>query len=120
MQNNITIIPIIAQKYDKLKSLCAKYEVSTLYLFGSGTNEKFTEKSDLDFLVKFSEIPILDYADYFFDFMHELEELYDRNIDLITEQSLTNPYLIKSINKNKKLIYARTNSEISAWYYNLN
>ena len=100
---------IISNELDNLKKICTNYKVSTLYLFGSGTGQKFNEKSDLDFLVKFTDIPLFDYADYFFDFMHELESLYNRKIDLITEQSLTNPYLINSINKNKTLIYAGGN-----------
>ena len=34
--------------------------------------------------------------------------------DLLTEKSLTNPYLIKSINQGKQLIYDRRNQKISA------
>ncbi len=69
---------------------------------------------DLDFLVTFGDIPIIDYADYFFDLMHDLENLYNRKIDLLTEKSLTNPYLINSINRNKRLLYDRGNQKISA------
>lgn len=87
-------------------SLCNKHKVSRLYLFGSATTDNFRPESDIDFLVSFSnEIPLLDYGDNYFDFKYELEDLYNRKVDLITERSLTNPYLIEAINQNKQLIY---------------
>jgi uncharacterized protein len=104
----------LSQKTEPLNALCQKYQIKTLYLFGSATGERFTENSDLDFLITFEDIPVEDYADYFFDFMHELESLFQRKIDLITEQSLTNPFLIKSINQNKLLLYDRRNQKIPA------
>ncbi len=111
---NQNIQPFVWDKMEALHNLCRKYNVSTLYLFGSATSSRFSEGSDLDFLITFGDIPIVEYADYFFDFMHELEDLYNRKIDLLTNQSLTNPYLIKSINQNKQLIYDQRNQKISA------
>ena len=35
----------------------------------------------------------------------ELKTLFNREIDLLEEQTLKNPILINSINKNKALIY---------------
>ncbi len=114
MEQNKNIKPFVLEKMNALQLLCEKYKVAHLYLFGSATNNQFTDQSDLDFLVKFGEVPLLDYADYFFDFRHDLENLYDRKIDLLTEESLTNPYLIKSINNNKQLLYDRRNQKIFA------
>jgi len=114
MEQNKNINPFVLEKYNSLQLLCLKYKVANLYLFGSATNDRFTENSDLDFLVTFDNVPIFDYADYFFDLMHELEDLYQRKIDLLTEQSLTNPYLIKSINSNKQLIYDKRNQKVFA------
>lgn len=34
-----------------------------------------------------------------------LKELFGREVDLLEEQTLKNPILIKSINKSKELIY---------------
>ncbi len=114
METVENINPIVSNKIQILNHLCQRYKIQTLYLFGSATSNRFTDKSDLDFLVTFGDIPQIDYADYFFDFMHDLENLYQRKIDLLTDKSLTNPYLIKSINQNKKLIYDRRNQEIFA------
>lgn len=86
-------------------TLCKKYKVDSLYAFGSVLSNKFKDESDIDFLVSFKSIELLDYADNYFDFLFSLENLFNRNIDLITEKSLSNPYFIKSVNKNKQLIY---------------
>ncbi len=94
--------------------LSNKYKVDKIYLFGSATKSYFNEKSDIDFLVSFTDIPLLDYADNYFDFKFELEDLFNRKIDLISERSLSNPYLIQSINKTKVLLYDRKNSKVFA------
>jgi len=77
-----------------------------MYLFGSGSKGEFKETSDIDILITFHEIPIDRYTDNYFDLHYELEELFKRKIDLITERSLTNPYLIQHIEETKQLLYA--------------
>jgi predicted nucleotidyltransferase len=39
------------------------------------------------------------------DFKERLEKLFGREVDLVEEQTLRNPILIRSINKSKQLIY---------------
>ena len=98
---------IVADKLPQLVELCKKFRVERMYLFGSAARDDFDEAtSDVDFLYTFSsEVPLLDYADNFFDFMYALDDLFGRKVDLVSEKSLTNPYLIRSINRDKKLIY---------------
>jgi predicted nucleotidyltransferase len=105
---------LIENSLVEISKFCEKHHVVRLYLFGSATQPTFSQTSDIDFLVTFKEIPILEYADNFFDFKFELEDLFNRKIDLISEKSLTNPYLIKSINRTKFLIYDRRNSKVFA------
>lgn len=90
---------------DILKRLCEKHKVEKMYLFGSALNEKFSDKSDLDFLVRFKSIDMEDYYDNYINFKENLERLLGRDIDLVEEQTLKNPVLIKSINHSKKLVY---------------
>ena len=45
-----------------IKDLCENHEVDRLYLFGSILSNKFNSKSDIDFLVKFKNIDLLQYA----------------------------------------------------------
>jgi len=76
-----------------------------MYLFGSALTSKFKKDSDLDFLVKFKSIELAGYFDNYITFKANLSELFGRDIDLVEEQTLKNPILIKSINNNKELIY---------------
>ncbi len=61
----------------------------------------------IDLLITFSpEVKLLELADTFFDLMFELEDLFAKKVDLVTEDSLRNPYFIASIERSKQLIYA--------------
>ena len=85
--------------------LCILYNVEKMYLFGSALNANFNKKSDVDLLVKFKEIELSEYFDNFMNFKEKLELLFGREVDLLEEQTLRNPILIKSINKSKELVY---------------
>lgn len=90
---------------DKIQQLCKKHKVETLYLFGSATNDTFTTKSDVDFLVRFKKIELAQYFTNYISLKDKLKELFKREVDLVEEQTLRNPIFINSINKNKELIY---------------
>ena len=77
-----------------------------MYAFGSVCTDKFNNNSDIDFLISFKELSIEEYTDNYFDLHYRLQELFNRKIDLLTVNSLSNPYLIKGIEQTKKLIYA--------------
>jgi predicted nucleotidyltransferase len=96
---------IITDNIDKIESLCRKYKVKELYVFGSVTGKKFSKKSDVDLLVNFKSIPVLDYADNYFSLLDALQKILKRNIDLLTLKSLRNPYFIEEVNETKKKIY---------------
>ncbi len=90
-----------------IDKLCQENKVEKLYVFGSVLNESFNENSDIDFIISFDEsIPLLSYSDYFFNVLFGFEDLFKREIDLITERSLYNPYFIKELNDTKQIIYA--------------
>jgi uncharacterized protein len=90
---------------DSLNKLCVNYNVEKMYLFGSVLNSKFNKNSDVDLLVKFRNIELTEYFDNYINFKEKLAELFGREIDLLEEQTLRNPILIKSINNSKELVY---------------
>ena len=97
----------IKDKIPQLVMLCKKYRVATMYVFGSTTTDAFNESSDIDFLVSFQKDIILEeYADNYFDLMFEIEDMFGRKVDLVTENTLSNPYFIRSVEQTKQLIYA--------------
>lgn len=97
---------LIKDKIDDIKKLCQDYDVKTMYVFGSVCTDKFNDKSDIDILISFKDISIERYTDNYFELHYKLEELFNRKIDLLTENSLSNPYLKQSIEETKMLLYA--------------
>ncbi len=100
---------LIALHLDKLFALCKKYRVSKLWVFGSILTPRSTDESDIDLSVNFDSDSInregLDWADIFFDFLHELEALFGRKVDLVCDDAVTNPYFRKELDNTKQLIY---------------
>ena len=90
---------------ENLNKLCINYNVEKMYLFGSVLNSNFNKDSDVDLLVKFKKIELAEYFDNYINFKEKLAELFEREVDLLEEQTLRNPILIKSINRSKELVY---------------
>jgi predicted nucleotidyltransferase len=98
---------IIAQKLPQIVELCKKYRVARLYLFGSATTDNFNDESDFDFLYSLQKgIPLLKRGELFFELAFALEDMFGREIDLIAEHTLKNPYFIAEVEKSKQLLYA--------------
>lgn len=94
---------------DEIEELCRRWKVKELALFGSVLRDDFRPDSDVDVLVTF-----VDNAGWsLFDFMRmadELTELFGREVDLVTERSLRNPFRRAAILGSKEVIYASTGS----------
>lgn len=104
---------LIKQHINDVKNLCRNYHVAELFVFGSVTKNSFTPQSDIDFLVKFSGVNPPDYFDNFMDFKSSLEKLLSRNVDLLEIQTLKNPILKRSIDRDKILLYGREDSKMA-------
>ena len=90
-----------------ITKLCKTHNVKSLYVFGSVLTEKFNTESDIDLIVEFQLIDVLDYADNYYDLKFSLETILKREIDLLEEKAIKNPYFRKTINQNKQLIYGQ-------------
>ncbi|MDR2231708.1 MAG: nucleotidyltransferase domain-containing protein [Tannerella sp.] len=87
--------------------------VKRLYLFGSVLTTRFDDQnSDIDVLVETSEIPPDEKGEQLMILWDELENLFARKVDLLTENSLRNPILIKQIEQTRKLIYDGQTNQI--------
>ncbi len=97
---------ILKEKLEAVRSICTSLKVKKLYAFGSVVSNKFPEKSDIDFLISFSDtLTVEEYTDNYFALQYKLRELFHREIDIVTERTLSNPYFIESIDETKELIY---------------
>lgn len=107
------MIALIEQKRNELTELCRRYRVQRLYLFGSAATDKFLPaSSDVDFIVEMADRqPTGSYADRYLAFADELERLFGRRVDLITEQSIHNPYFQREVEASRQLIYGQPREE---------
>jgi predicted nucleotidyltransferase len=92
--------------------LCKLHKVKELYAFGSFVNGNFIDDSDLDLLVEINEPDPLNRGELLLSLWNGLEQYFKRKVDLLTFNSLRNPYLKDSINKTKRLIYDGSKEEV--------
>ena len=79
---------IVENKLEELRSICLSLNVKKLYIFGSATTDTFTDNSNIDLLISFSEsLSVEQYPNNYFDFYYRLKKLFHRKIDIITEKT---------------------------------
>lgn len=83
---------------------CSEYRVKRLDIFGSIARGEDSSDSDVDLLVEFEE-PDWQLSKRFFGLLHYLEDALKRQIDLLTINSLKNPYFRQRVLKEKVNIY---------------
>lgn len=93
---------LISNHLSEIRCLFRKYEVKNAYLFGSAAKNTLKADSDIDFLINFTDKSDFEkYGNNYFNLLYALQDLLKRNVDLIAEETLSNPFLIESINKSK-------------------
>lgn len=90
---------------EKLKTTCKSHLVSKMYMFGSAASGTMKKNSDVDILVDFAEMDLYNYFENLLSLKDKLENIFKRPVDLLEEKALKNPYLKRSIDRNKVLIY---------------
>ena len=95
----------VQHNMESIKSLCRRHRVRKLFVFGSVLSGSFNAGSDIDFIVDFSAMEVSKYADNYFDLKFSLENLLQRPIDMVEQQTISNPYFKKAVEKQKQLIY---------------
>ncbi|MFN0049276.1 MAG: nucleotidyltransferase family protein [Cytophagales bacterium] len=99
------INPLIENNINEIKELCLAYNVKSLFVFGSASTNLFSKDSDVDLLVSFNPMDFGDYADSYFALADRFETMFKKNVDLVTDKSLSNPFFIASVDKTKIKIY---------------
>lgn len=99
---------LIEMNIDRIVALCKKYKVARLWVFGSILTPRFRDDSDIDFLVDFDEkqIDLLDYADNFFNFIHEIEAVVGRKVDMVVNKSIKNRFFRDEVNETRMLVWS--------------
>jgi uncharacterized protein len=93
--------------------LCKNHNVKYLYAFGSSVTDRFdVNKSDIDLLVEIDSKDPIDRGEKLLALWHLFEIFFRRKVDLLTDSSIRNPFLRKSIDSTKVLIYDGSGQKI--------
>jgi len=108
------MIELVREKLGEIRELCERFHVRRLEVFGSAADGRYEEgRSDLDFIVDFTELPPFEHGDAYFALLFALEEMFGRGVDLVELQppGRANPYFLKVIEESRELIYERRDQE---------
>jgi len=97
----------IEENLPKIATLCRRFGVRRLELFGSAARGADFDpfRSDADFLVEFDATRNRDPLEQFFGRSRSLEAILGRPIDLLERGAIENPYLMRRIDDARELIY---------------
>lgn len=98
---------VVESHLDSIRHLCVKHGVVRFDLFGSALRDDFDPRtSDLDFLVEFApDMVRLGFKDPFFLLLKDLEELFNRKVDLIEPDTIRNETFRREVNKTRVPVY---------------
>jgi predicted nucleotidyltransferase len=114
-KRNGSMIAEITMHRGQLASLCERYGVLRLDIFGSAARGSFDPTaSDLDFVAFFADRTSPDYVDRYLDFADALEVLFGRPVDLLTERSIRSPFFRRAVDRDRETIYERPGSATTA------
>jgi predicted nucleotidyltransferase len=91
--------------YDNIVSICEKYFINELSVFGSSLRDDFNKNSDIDILVSFeknSNITLFDIM----ELEKEFSDLLNREVDIVEKEALKNPIRKNRILSTREIIYA--------------
>ena len=109
----MTLQEEISKHESDFKNLCQKHKVKLLYGFGSSVTDGFDKRSsDIDLLVEIDESDPIERGDKLISLWDNFESFFKRKVDMLTESSIQNPYLKKSIDSTKILIYDGNGSKV--------
>jgi len=90
---------------EEIESLCRKWGIRELSLFGSVLRDDFRPNSDVDILVEFEPQTHWSLFD-FIDLQDELAVLLQRRVDVVSERGLRNPFRRREILGTRQVVYA--------------
>ena len=98
--------PQISQHSDELAELCRRHHVKRLDVFGSASVGDFNpDTSDIDSLVDYQPFLKGRRADAYIGLLEDLQEFFNRPVDLVAERAIGNPFFLKSLDETKFPVY---------------
>jgi len=96
------MVNIVQSKLSEIKDVMRSYGVIRAYLFGSAAIGNMADDSDVDFMVSFDpDLSYTAYGENYFQLIYALQKILKKDVDIIAEETITNPYLLQKINSQK-------------------
>ena len=109
----MNLITILKKHNAGFIKICVSHKVEKMYAFGSSITDHFDpSKSDIDLVVALNFQDPIEYGETLLSLWNTLESFFDRKVDLLTEESIQNSNLRKSIEATKMLIYDRQSEKV--------
>jgi predicted nucleotidyltransferase len=89
----------------RIRDFCRRWKIADLSLFGSVLREDFRPDSDVDVLATFDMNAQRSLYDWV-DMIAELREIFGRDVDLFSRQSIRNPFRRHEILRTCETLYA--------------
>ncbi|MBI1776750.1 MAG: nucleotidyltransferase domain-containing protein [Proteobacteria bacterium] len=99
---------LIAEQRERIAELCRRHGVRRLEIFGSGARatDFDPDRSDVDFLVEFDDEASAPSLKRFFAFRDGLVAVLGRPVDLVSADSIVNPYVKAEVERTREPVYA--------------
>jgi len=108
------MISLISDNLDQIAAICREYRIRKLDLFGSASSGAFDpETSDVDLIADLGEYEP-GVARRFFRFADALEVLFGREVDVLTEPMIRNPYFRQAVEEQRVNLYEARDPEAAA------
>ncbi len=91
----------------EIERVCRRLPVKRLGLFGSALSKNFSRGSDVDVLVIFDSGENIDLFNKYFELKEQLEEIFERDVDLVVDKKFKNPVLRETVERTRIVIYER-------------
>jgi uncharacterized protein len=102
------MVELLSRRQTELASLCERFGVQRLEVFGSAASEEGFDPgtSDLDFVVEFrADTDLGPWLAKYFALRDALSDLFGYPADLVMASAMKNPYFIREANRTRKLLY---------------
>jgi len=101
------MVEVLQRQREAIAAACARRGVARLEAFGSALRQDFKPgESDLDLLVDFKPMEGYARVGAYFGLLDELRTLLEGEVDLVMAGAVKNPYIARSIERTKQLLYA--------------
>ncbi|MDE2739875.1 MAG: nucleotidyltransferase domain-containing protein [Paracoccaceae bacterium] len=98
---------MIADKQEEIAAICRRHRVERLEVFGSAARATDFDplRSDIDFLVEFNSEKNPVTLERYLGIIDDLSSAMAREVDLVEEKWIRNPYLKEVINEEREVVF---------------